>query len=151
MLKVNIRTECALPANLIADSEGKVSEYREFCSDGKTLKKLNIDQFSSQPFMRNACGFVMNDIMAFESSQNESVARAILERCKIYKDGTPDVSETPIDVGFDEIMPRNYQSPAELVKYARRVGEARYNRELALQKAEQAKNDKISFEENKSE
>lgn len=90
-------------------------------NDDGTFDLLPIDQFSGSNFMLNDCGFPMNDIMAYEETQNESIARAVLSRIKVVDNGKP--SELSLQEQFDNIIPANWSSPAEFLslheKFAR--------------------------------
>ena len=65
---------------------------------------LPIDQFSGQPFMKNANGFIMNDIQAFNETQSDGIARAILSRTPVFK---KDITEDglSVDQRLNEIIP----------------------------------------------
>ena len=99
-----------------------------------SVKELDVDQFSGQPFMQNSNGFICNDIMMFEQCQSDSVARSILERMKVLH---PD--SYPQDMNVDEMMscamPANYGTPAEFVSSQKMIKENLYRlNQKALQK-----------------
>lgn len=91
--------------------------------DGST-KKLPIDQFNGKYFLRNASGFPMNDIMAYEETQNESIARAVLSRINVIKQ-SPQVARSDQEL-FDTIVPANYSSPAEYLSICEKFGRLAY-------------------------
>ena len=103
-------------------------------TDG-SVKELDVDQFSGQPFMQNSNGFICNDIMMFEQSQSDSVARAVLERMKVLH---PEFY--PQDMDIDQMMscamPANYGSPAEFVSSQKMMQENLYrlNQKALLKK-----------------
>ena len=99
-----------------------------------SVKELDVDQFSGQPFMQNSNGFICNDIMMFEQCQSDSVARAVLERMKVFH---PD--SYPQDMSLDEMMscamPANYGTPAEFVSSQKMIQENLFRlNQKALQK-----------------
>lgn len=103
-----------------------------------SVKELDVDQFSGQPFMQNSNGFICNDIMMFEQSQSDSVARAVLERMKVLH---PD--SYPQDMDIEQMMscaiPANYGSPAEFVSSQKMIQENLFRlTEKALQKKQAA-------------
>lgn len=98
-------------------------------------KKLDIDPFGTSQKLLNPCGFPMNDIMAFEHAQSESVARTILQRINVIKDtGMPSDSRS-IDDHFAELCPANWSSPSEYVRYQKMVAENHYKRADSLASA----------------
>lgn len=101
-------------------------------SDGST-KKLPIDQFNGKYFLRNASGFPMNDIMAYEEAQNDSIARAVLSRISVIKQ-SPQIARSDQEL-FDTIVPANYSSPAEYLSICEKFGR------LAFAKAEKIRAD----------
>lgn len=90
-------------------------------NDDGSFDVLPIDQFSGAHFMLNDCGFPMNDIMAYEDTQNESIARAVLSRIHVIDNGKPE--NLSLQEQFDNIVPSNWSSPAEYLslheKFAR--------------------------------
>ena len=86
--KIRLIPASSIGVILVTDGtkkNGKEAENIVFtsCTDEKgLLQPLNIDQFSGKRFMLNENGFPMNDIEAFESSQSDSVAQAVLQRIK---------------------------------------------------------------------
>lgn len=115
-------------------------------------KELDIDSFSTQPALLNPYGFPMNDIMAYEESQSESVARSVLQRIKVNPD-SPDVDlKRSIDDQFDELCPQNWDSPAEYIRYQKNVAASAYKRAEKIRKAKAANNEPepISFINNQN-
>lgn len=97
------------------------------CVDEKgNLQKLNIDQFSGKRFMLNENGFPMNDIEAFETSQSDSIAQAVLQRIKEIHPENIDQNLNP-DQMFSRVMPANWSSPAEFVRASRMFAERYYD------------------------
>ena len=87
-----------------------------------SIKELDVDQFSGQPFMQNSNGFICNDIMMFEQCQSDSVARAVLERMKVlHPDSYP--QDMDIEQMMSCAMPANYGSPAEYVSSQKMIQE----------------------------
>lgn len=97
-----------------------------------SFKQLPIDQFNGKSFLRNACGWPMNDIMAYEETQNESIARAVLSRISMIKgdsgDGLTDQER------FERIVPANYSSPAEFLSISEKFGRLSYAKAMAQQR-----------------
>lgn len=119
---------------------GKAAENIVFtsCTDEKgLLQPLNIDQFSGKRFMLNENGFPMNDIEAFESSQSDSVAQAVLQRIKEIH---PDSIEQNLsaDQMFARVMPANWSSPAEFVRASKMFAERFYKESADLRAARAA-------------
>lgn len=122
-------------------------------TDG-SVKELDVDQFSGQPFMQNSNGFICNDIMMFEQCQSDSVARAVLERMKVLHP-----ESYPQDMDIDQMMscaiPANYGSPAEFVSSHKLISENLYRlNQIALNKKvveylkiQQEKESQAQFEE----
>lgn len=111
-------------------------------------KRLNVDQFGTSKHLLNPCGFPMNDIMAFEEVQSDAVARQILQRIPVLKDSGITEDARTIDEHFEDLCPRDWSSPAEYVRYQKKVAENYYSRiakkaEAARKKAESEK--KIEF------
>lgn len=114
--------------------------------------KLNIDNFSTRRQFRNVFGWPTNDIMLYETAQSESVARAILQRIPINKDTGLVEDGCSIDEKFADLCPANWSSPAEYVRYQKRVAQNYFERiEKKRVAAEKQKENTISFEDNKSE
>lgn len=104
-----------------------------------TFKVLPIDQFSGKSFLRNPSGFPMNDIMAYEETQNESVARAILSRINIVNNGKP--ADLSIQEQFDNIVPANWSSPAEYISICEKFGKMAYVKQMEKVRASQLNDD----------
>lgn len=107
------------------------------CTDEKgLLQKLSIDQFSGKRFLLNENGFPMNDIEAFETSQSDSVAQAVLQRIKeIHPENIP--QNLTAEQMFSRVIPANWSSPAEFQRASRMFAERFYN-EAAQARAAQA-------------
>lgn len=92
---------------------------------------LDIDQFGTSKKLLNPCGFPMNDVMAFETVQSDSVARSILQRISVNKDTGLTNDERSIEQHFQDLCPAGWSSPAEYVRYQKKVAENYYNRVAA--------------------
>lgn len=113
------------------------------CTDEKgLLKPLNVDQFSGKTFMLNDNGFPMNDIEAFETSQSDSVAQAVLQRIKEIH---PQAIEQNLSAEqmFARVMPSNWSSPAEFVRASKLFAERFYNESAKLRTVRAAAVDKV--------
>lgn len=108
------------------------------CVDEKgLLQPLNVDQFSGKTFMLNENGFPMNDIEAFETSQSDSVARAILQRIKeIHPESIQ--QNLSAEQMFSRVMPANWSSPAEFVRASKMFAERFYNESAQIRAAHAA-------------
>lgn len=91
-------------------------------------KKLDVDPFGTSQKLLNPCGFPMNDIMAFEHAQSESVARTILQRINVIKDTGLTSDSRSVDEHFADLCPSNWSSPSEYVRYQKMVAENYYKR-----------------------
>lgn len=103
-------------------------------TEENNLVVLPVDQFSGQPFMKNENGFIMNDIQAFNETQSDGIARAILARTPVFKKDTSE-DGLSVDQRLDEIIPSNCCSPAEFSRITKHIATQRYQRELARQEA----------------
>ena len=103
-------------------------------TEENNLVVLPVDQFSGQPFMKNENGFIMNDIQAFNETQSDGIARAILARTPVFKKDTLE-DGLSVDQRLDEIIPSNCCSPAEFSRISKHIATQRYQRELARQEA----------------
>lgn len=140
-----IRTKIPFYAFQKPLDDGSVYEDIDRFEDG-TPKVVNIDQFSGQPFMENANGFIMNDIMAFEEAQSDSVARAIIQRTQMIKtDSLP--QDMSIRDCFDRVIPHNLSSPAELVRYEQTAAKILYEKQVAAKKLADQNEKVIDFTE----
>ena len=140
--KIRLTPVPSIGVQLVVDvskNSKKPSERIVFtsCTDEKgILQPLNIDQFSGKRFMLNENGFVTNDIEAFETSQSDSIAQAVLQRIKeIHSDSIPQ-NLNPEQM-FARVMPSNWSSPAEFVRASTMFAERFYN-ETAQARASQA-------------
>lgn len=100
------------------------------------VNELPVDQFSGKRFFRNECGWPMNDIMAYEESQNDTIAQAVLRRINVMPQNVGDQCET-LQERFDTIVPSNWSSPAEYVGISKRL--ASYQLQKIRAKAEAAR------------
>ena len=128
--------------------DNKVSLVYPRRKDG-SLKELDVDQFSGQPFMLNANGFICNDIMMFEQCQSDSVARAVLSRIKVLH---PEAisQDFKLDDMMDLAVPANFGTPAEYVTLNKGFAEKVYSlKQAEVQKkidAEKALKEQQLFE-----
>lgn len=126
--------------------DGSIEELFPDTFEDGSPKVVNIDQFSGQPFMTNTEGFIINDIMAFEESQSDSVARSVLSRIKVIKsDSLP--ADMPVGEAFKRVLPASMQSPAELVRCEQVFAEQMYNDAKAAKALEDAKKNIIDFKD----
>lgn len=125
MLTSKIRVAPVAPIEF--DLSGAQPEFVGLKDKDGIPKILPIDQFSGQSFMQNECGWIKNDIQAYEDTQNDSVARAILQRCPVFTQDKPD--NLSIDERLSEVIPSNISSPAEFVSISKHIASVRYNRE----------------------
>lgn len=108
------------------------------CTDDKgLLQRLSIDQFSGKRFMLNDNGFPMSDIEAFETSQSDSVARAVLQRIKQIHPESISQNLTPEQM-FSRVVPANWSSPAEFVRASKKFAECCYNEASQVRAAQAA-------------
>ena len=119
-----------------------------------SLKELDVDQFSGQPFMLNANGFICNDIMMFEQCQSDSVARAVLSRIKVLH---PEAisQDFKLDDMMDLAVPANFGTLAEYVTLNKGFAEKVYSlKQAEVQKkldAEKALEEQKLFEKQAAE
>lgn len=148
--KIRLNPVPSIGVTMVVDGSKKNKQASErlvftSCTDEKgLLQPLNIDQFSGKRFMLNDNGFPMNDIEAFETSQSDSVAQAVLQRIKeIHPDSIPQ-NLTP-DQMFSRVMPANWSSPAEFVRASKMFAERYFNEsQAAAAKAAAAKASAVS-------
>ena len=141
-----VRVAQPLYINEFLHDDGTIEEiFPDKFEDGSP-KVVNIDQFSGQPFMTNTEGFIINDIMAFEESQSDTVARSVLARIKVIKsDSLP--ADMPVGEAFKRVLPASMQSPAELVRCEQVFAEQMYNDAKAAKALEDSKKNVIDFSE----
>ena len=132
MITSKIRKSPSTPIGFKFNSDNSLVDVRPVNKDG-SLKVLPIDQFPSQPFMHNEDGWIMNDIAAYEKAQNDSLARAILQRCPVIADSSKDDGLT-VDERLKEIIPHNASSPSEFVAVSKHIASVRYARQVAKEK-----------------
>lgn len=157
---LKVRSSCHSFSNKEFDKDGKLVNadvvYYTYDENGKKLRPNILDVDPLPSAIRNVSGFVMNDIMAFEEVESESVARSILQRLKLRKgDGVPfdavfaDDKGTLTDDGrslFDSVIPQHWSSPCEFVRAQKKLAEISFNKYQRLQakRVEQA-SQKIEF------
>lgn len=130
MSKFRVKSVSPIPFLLINEN---VIDTR-LKTEENNLVVLPVDQFSGQPFMKNENGFIMNDIQAFNETQSDGIARAILARTPVFKKDTSE-DGLSVDQRLDEIIPSNCCSPAEFSRISKHIATQRYQRELARQEA----------------
>lgn len=140
--KIRLIPASSIGVMLVTDGTGKKKGNADrivhtSCTDENGfLQLLPIDQFSGKRFLLNENGFPMNDIEAFETSQSDSVAQAVLHRIKeIYPENLP--QNLSAEQMFSRVMPANWSSPAEFQRASRMFAERFYN-EAAQARAAQA-------------
>ena len=116
---------------------GMISVPVDPLSKQRFNRQLDIDNFGTSKKLLNPCGFPMNDIMAYENAQSETVARSILQRINVVKDTGLTQDGRSIEEHFDDLCPVSWSSPAEYVRYQKLVAENYYRR--AESKAEAAR------------
>lgn len=110
-----IKKSIGFTPNIIFDFEKKEFEDTLMYDENGVCQAVPIDIFASQPFMFNDCGFPINDIMAFENAQSDSVARACLERIRVLHPDNAPAGMSPAEL-MRQIVPANYSTPAEYMK-----------------------------------
>lgn len=103
-------------------------------TEENNLVVLPVDQFSGQSFMKNDNGFIMNDIQAFNETQSDGIARAILSRCPVFKKDTTE-DGLSVEERLDDIIPSNCCSPAEFARISKKIATQQYQRVQARQAA----------------
>ena len=141
--KIRLNPAASIGVMLVIDGSNKKKETSErivhtSCIDEKgLLQRLSVDQFSGKRFMLNDNGFPMNDIEAFETSQSDSVAQAVLQRIKeIHPESIPQ-DLTPEQM-FNRVMPANWSSPAEYIRASKMFAERFYKEAAQMRDAQLA-------------
>ena len=127
---------------LVSVSEDSIIDKTLVNGDG-CLQVCPVDEFSGQEFMQNENGFPMNDIMAFEESASDSVARAALARLQVLHPDNMPVGTSPQDL-LRSIVPANFSTPAEYMKIQAAFAKDWYSRVVA-QKEQKPKEESIDF------
>ena len=98
-------------------------------TDKKVLTKDKEDkqaikvQGVTEEFQFNAYGFPMNDIAALNGAKSLQEYNMILQRLQQYQADNPDTSNlTPREL-LDSVVPRSFQTPAEIERAATWIGE----------------------------
>lgn len=126
------RVKCVSPIHFQVINESVIDTRLK--TEENNLVVLPVDQFSGQPFMKNENGFIMNDIQAFNETQSDGIARAILSRCPVFKKDTVE-DGLSVEERLDDIIPSNCCSPAEFARISKKIATQRYQRALARQEA----------------
>lgn len=126
------RVKCVSPIHFQVINEIVIDTRLK--TEENNLVVLPVDQFSGQPFMKNENGFVMNDIQAFNETQSDGIARAILSRCPVFKKDTAE-DGLSVEERLDDIIPSNCCSPAEFSRISRKIATQQYQRAQARQAA----------------
>ena len=141
--KIRLTPAPSIGVSLVVDGSKKKNNSSErlvftSCTDEKGLLQcLAIDQFSGKRFMLNENGFPMNDIEAFETSQSDSVARAVLQRIKQIHSESIAQNLTPEQM-FSRVVPANWSSPAEFVRANQKFAECMYKETASIRAAQVA-------------
>ena len=141
--KIRLTPAPSIGVALVVDGSKKNKSAHESlvftsCTDEKGfLQPLAIDQFSGKCFMLNENGFPMSDIEAFETSQSDSVARAVLQRIKKIHSESISQNLTPEQM-FSRVVPANWSSPAEFVRASKKFAECCYNDAARVRAAQAA-------------
>lgn len=102
-------------------------------NEHNALVCLPVDQFSGKSFLRNSCGFPMNDILAFETVQSDQLARAVIHRTQILD--LPKNQEMSDEDVFATIVPSNWSSPAEFVRASQKYAQYAYAKRMDAERA----------------
>ena len=112
------------------------THFHELKDENGNIDILPVDQFSGKSFMLNPCGFPMNDVMAFEESQSDDIARAVLARTQVYDKGQGD--GLSLEERFAAIVPATWSSPAEFVRAQTSFAKMYLDKQARLQEEKQA-------------
>lgn len=86
---------------------------------GKTVEFIaGVDQYDSQDFNLNDCGFIRNDLCQLLRAQSQSEYDSLLRKLVELPPSSSLPEDMPIDEAIASIIPRYTQSPSELSFYA---------------------------------
>lgn len=77
-----------------------------------------VDQYDSQDFNLNDCGFIRNDLCQLLRAQSQSEYDSLLRKLVELPPSSSLPDDMPIDEAIASIIPRYTQSPSELSMYA---------------------------------
>lgn len=90
--------------------------------DGVDIQKINV-QGVNEDFQYNSFGFPLNDIAALNGAKSLQEYQAIVARLQQYQADNPDTSKLSVKDMIANIMPRSFQTPAEIERAAAYIGE----------------------------
>ena len=90
--------------------------------DGVDVQKIRV-QGVNEDFQFNAFGFPLNDIAALNGAKSLQEYQAIVSRLQQYQADNPDTSKLSVKDMISNIMPRSFQTPAEIERAASYIGE----------------------------
>lgn len=70
---------------------------------------------SPQDFEYNAFGFPLNEISALNGCRSVQEYNALLDKIQEYQANNPDTSKMSIQELIENVAPRSYQTPSEIV------------------------------------
>lgn len=77
---------------------------------------------SPQDFEYNAFGFPLNEISALNGCRSVQEYNALLDKIQEYQANNPDTSKMSIQELIENVAPRSYQTPSEIVQAASWLG-----------------------------
>lgn len=86
-----------------------------------------VDQYDSQDFNLNDCGFIRNDLCQLLRAQSQSEYDSLLRKLVELPSSSSLPDDMPIDEAIASIIPRYTQSPSELSMYAEIVAKRDMN------------------------
>ena len=89
--------------------------------DGEDLQAIKV-QGVTEDFQYNAFGFPLNDIAALNGAKSLQEYNMILQRLQTYAADNPDYSNLTTKDLIETIVPRSFQTPAELSRAAEWIG-----------------------------
>lgn len=75
-----------------------------------------------QDFQYNAFGFPLNEISALNGCRSVQEYNALLDKIQEYQANNPDTSKMSIQELIENVAPRSYQTPSEIVQAASWLG-----------------------------
>ena len=142
-----VRTIPACDPFVFFGDNDKVCIWSDRFNEDGSPKVLDIDQFSMQPFMLNSCGFPMNDIMAYNESESESIARAVLQRVSVQHPEPNIPQDVSLDDQFASIVPASWSTSTEYVRAQKHFAEMGFEAYQQKQASLREKEAKIDFTE----
>lgn len=77
---------------------------------------------SPQDFEYNAFGFPLNEISALNGCRSVQEYNALLDKIQEYQANNPDTSKMSIQELIENVAPRSYQTPSEIIQAASWLG-----------------------------